>query len=158
MTAGPLPPGAAPPEAGVAEAEISAEACQRLWLRVLGECVKGAVAARLRWMAGRPWRATEGIGGPGIPAIDPSWIGSRDFLLVCDLAGIDGRRLSRALDAALCSEAACAELAAGFTRVNCGQGKRYRNRQPLPQRPVAPPPPPPPPPRATAPHAAEALP
>ena len=63
-----------------------AERCRRLWCAILATNAKEGIRAAVRRLSGMPTTAAL--------AACESWIGSRDFMQVCDLAGLDGRALA----------------------------------------------------------------
>lgn len=69
-------------------------ACRALWACVLASCLKGAIADACQ-------RADRGnfMGQGG--AVSAHWIGSRDFHMVCALAGLDGIFVLDQVEAAL---------------------------------------------------------
>ena len=61
-------------------------ACQRLWGEVLLSCLRGALgvsSSHEDYLTGK---------------VDPAWIGSKDFFLVCDYAGVATEGLLACLD------------------------------------------------------------
>ena len=61
-----------------------AAACQRLWGAVLLTCIRSAIGAS----------ADEDNGNTYVSAVPSGWVGSRDFHIVCALAGFDGQAVS----------------------------------------------------------------
>lgn len=94
--------------------------CRALWRAVLHQCVVAALHRRERELSGRQgFSDHERSNG----WVEYGWIGSRDFLMIADLADVDGTRLARGIHRSCGSPEGTRRLLAGMTG-RIGRGVR----------------------------------